>query len=130
MPGALPPFCFGIGRPKTMKVRSITCDAATYTAFGVVEVMGAVANTFGNIYMGYLRDVTGSYTADILSILAFSVLCFVLMLAVCFGDEIMKPRTGSLKGFMQVPGAADNSKGLAVSPSEAELQLAVEVQLD
>ncbi|EQC25822.1 hypothetical protein SDRG_16337 [Saprolegnia diclina VS20] len=34
-------------------------------AFGVLEVFEALAMTIGNVLVGYLRDVTGSYTADV-----------------------------------------------------------------
>lgn len=57
------------------------------TAFGIVEITDAIGATFGNLLVGYLRDATGSYRADMLMLLGMAVLVLLLALFLIYEDS-------------------------------------------
>ncbi|OQR94213.1 Major Facilitator Superfamily (MFS) [Achlya hypogyna] len=71
---------------------AITVPRAHYgMAFGVLEVLEALATTCGNLLVGYLRDVTGSFTADIYFF--FGVAWITVGLSVALVSISNQPRT-------------------------------------
>ncbi|OQR85153.1 Major Facilitator Superfamily (MFS) [Thraustotheca clavata] len=56
-------------------------------AFGIVEVLDAIGATFGNLLVGYLRDITGSYDWDMFFFLGLSIISFLLSLSLIFFDD-------------------------------------------
>lgn len=57
------------------------------TAFGIVEIADAIGATVGNLVIGYLRDETGSYEADMLMLLGMAVLTFFLAVFLIVDDS-------------------------------------------
>lgn len=57
------------------------------TAFGIVEIADAIGATVGNLVVGYLRDDTGSYEADMLMLLGMAVITFILAIFLVFDDS-------------------------------------------
>lgn len=56
-------------------------------AFGIVEITDAIGASVGNIIIGYLRDKTGSYDADMLLLLGMAVVTFLLSVLLIFEDR-------------------------------------------
>ena len=63
-------------------------------AFGLVEVLDSVVNVLGNIAFGGLYNLTGSYQAGMMSLLALSLVGFFMTLYVASwgSDEISEDR--------------------------------------
>lgn len=56
-------------------------------AFGIIEITDAIGASVGNIIIGYLRDKTGSYDADMLLLLGMAVVTFFLSILLIFEDR-------------------------------------------
>lgn len=56
-------------------------------AFGIVEITDAIGASVGNIIIGYLRDKTGSYDADMLLLLGMAIVTFCLSILLVFEDR-------------------------------------------
>ncbi|TYZ60571.1 hypothetical protein PybrP1_006528 [[Pythium] brassicae (nom. inval.)] len=56
-------------------------------AFGIVEIADAIGASVGNIIIGYVRDKTGSYDADMLLLLGMAVATFLLSLVLLIEDR-------------------------------------------
>ncbi|KAF1330130.1 Major facilitator superfamily, partial [Globisporangium splendens] len=56
-------------------------------AFGIVEITDAIGASVGNIIIGYLRDETGSYDADMYLLLGMAVVTFLLSLVLIYEDR-------------------------------------------
>ncbi|DAZ94123.1 TPA: hypothetical protein N0F65_010367 [Lagenidium giganteum] len=56
-------------------------------AFGIVEIFDAIGATFGNLVIGYIRDATGSYTADMYLLLGLAISACVLSIVVIAEDR-------------------------------------------
>lgn len=67
--------------PNTVRRRSYGA------AFGIVEIIDAVGATFGNLLIGYLRDETGSYDADMYLLLGMAVFTCLLCIVIIVEDK-------------------------------------------
>lgn len=56
-------------------------------AFGIIEITDAIGASVGNIIIGYLRDRTGSYDADMLLLLGMAVVTLLLSILLIFEDR-------------------------------------------
>lgn len=56
-------------------------------AFGIVEITDAIGSTAGNLVIGFLRDETGSYEADMLLLLGMAVVALLLSLVLIYEDR-------------------------------------------
>ena len=56
---------------------SVSSDAFG-VAFGVIEITDALGSASGNLLIGFLRDVTGNYDADMHFLLGLACLSLVL----------------------------------------------------
>lgn len=56
-------------------------------AFGIVEITDAIGASVGNIIIGFLRDETGSYDADMWLLLGMAVVTFFLSIVLLFEDR-------------------------------------------
>ncbi len=61
-------------------------SGCTGIAFGIVEVLDSVANLLGNSLFGYLYEATGSYSAGLAVLCAFSLLGLAMLLYILLWD--------------------------------------------
>lgn len=62
--------------------------SADRIAFGVIEVLDALVALFGNVFMGWLRDVTGSYHTNMFLIFALAVVGWLMLVALLMWDRM------------------------------------------
>jgi hypothetical protein len=79
----------------------------TGIAFGIVEVLDSVANLLGNSLFGYLYEATGSYSAGLSVLCAFSILGLTMLVYIllwdlrCAADESGGEGGGDLKDIVE-----------------------------
>lgn len=56
-------------------------------AFGIVEIADAIGASVGNLIIGYVRDTTGSYDADMRLLFGMAVATFLLSLVLLYEDR-------------------------------------------
>ncbi|KAF0682611.1 Aste57867_25248 [Aphanomyces stellatus] len=78
-------FCLASTPAVLMACVPLTIPKTRYgLAFGIVQVIDAIGSTAGNLLVGYLRDTTGSYTADMVFFFGLAwLLLFLCILLAC-----------------------------------------------
>ncbi|CAM9754843.1 unnamed protein product [Phaeothamnion confervicola] len=85
----------------------LVVDPSVYgVAFGLSEVVYAAGLLVGNVYMGWARDATKSYAADLRAVLALCSVCFLLTVALLVwdyrhGNRLNRPRAAY--GYKALP---------------------------
>lgn len=65
----------------------VVSSAGFGLAFGVIEVLDAFGSASGNLLIGYLRDRTGNYDADMYFLLGLATVSLVLTCCMCVLDS-------------------------------------------